>query len=423
MSTTRRLSTFLGVALLVAATLFGCSLLLRDGSEQSGWHIKLNIGNPVGAKAIAVNEYDVTALAVELYDPYGELIEEISWQAADGQQAYLIPVSEQGQYEIFVTHISEEDGEIVEAEESALFNIQAMVITVIDIIPGCIGTINVEPGDEAGLTAEEIHEGAMAAMTALWDATAPLYKGSTAFPAGVTIDDSNFSDEAGGGILIVTFTNYTLPESEVTVNDEITLDITFPEDLLGTLAESISGSVSLSGLPGEIVDIDLIMTMEMEDAPFWDTLQWSGTITVDGQEADVDQVMTEWLAMVLEEVSLEDGTITVRVTGAYDHNDAYFYYAVGATGADLSDPSNWLGVAPTDPIIVGGTVECITVDVGTDDPATFTGGESYDVAGLIDVDLDSSPTSGDYIFGLETVVVDGDTTLRLVYPTDFTLVP
>ena len=423
MSTIKRLSTFLGIAFLVAATLFGCSLLLRDGSEQSDWHIKLNIGNPADAKAIAVNEYDVTALAVELYDPYGELIEEISWQVADGQQSYLIPISEQGQYEIFVTHISDENGKTVEAEESALFNIQAMVITVIDIIPGCIGTINVEPGAQDGLSAEELYECAMAAMMAFWEATAPLYQGSDEFPAGVTVDDSNFSEELLGGIIIVTFTNYTLPDSDVTVNGEIIMDVTFPPSLLGDLEMVLSGSVNLSSLPGETVDIDLTLTMFMEDAPYWQTLQWSGTITVDGQEADVDQVMTGWLAMVLEEVSLEDGTITVRVTGAYDHNNAYFYYAVGTTEADLSDPSNWLGVAPTDPIIVSGTVECITVDVGTDDPATFTGGESYDVAGLIDVDLDSSPTSGDYIFGLETVVVNGDTVLELFYPADFTLVP
>ena len=148
MATTKKVLLLAGAALLAMATLFGCSLLLRDGSEQSDWHIKLNINDPSAAKGITVNEYDVTALAVEVYDPNGELIEEISWQVADGQQSYLIPVSEQGQYEIFVTHISDENGKIVEAEESALFNIQAMVITVIDIIPGCIGVINVSGGGE-----------------------------------------------------------------------------------------------------------------------------------------------------------------------------------------------------------------------------------------------------------------------------------
>jgi hypothetical protein len=121
----------------------------------------------------------------------------------------------------------------------------------------------------------------------------------------------------------------------------------------------------------------------------------------------------------------EDGTITVRVTGADAHNGAYFYYAVGASGDDLSDPADWLGVAPTDPTIAGGTVECITVDVGTYDPVTFTGGESYDAIGLIDADLDGDITQGiDYVTDpVRTVVVNGDTTLELVYPTEFVVVP
>jgi hypothetical protein len=119
----------------------------------------------------------------------------------------------------------------------------------------------------------------------------------------------------------------------------------------------------------------------------------------------------------------EHGTIAVRVTGADAHNGAYFYYAVGAAGDDLSDPANWLGVAPTNPTITGGTVECITEETGTNNIVTFTGGESYDASGIIDADLSGDLTSNDYSFGPETIVVDGDTTLELVYPTDFTLVP
>jgi hypothetical protein len=148
MSKTRKLLLITGSVVLALFILFGCSLLFRDGSEQSGWHIKLNINPQAAAKAINVTEHDVTGLAIEVYDPFGVLIEEISWLAEEDQQSYLIPVEDQGEYEIVVTHISDENGETVEAEESALFNIQAMVITVIEIIPGCIGTINVEPDEE-----------------------------------------------------------------------------------------------------------------------------------------------------------------------------------------------------------------------------------------------------------------------------------
>ena len=39
----------------------------------------------------------------------------------------------------------------------------------------------------------------------------------------------------------------------------------------------------------------------------------------------------------------EDGTITVRLTGADAHNGKGLFCAVGATGDDLNDPANWLG--------------------------------------------------------------------------------
>jgi hypothetical protein len=125
-----------------------------------------------------------------------------------------------------------------------------------------------------------------------------------------------------------------------------------------------------------------------------------------------------------EAAAASDGTITVRVTGADAYNGKYFYYAVGTAGSDLGNPANWIGVAPTSPTIAGGTVECLTEAYGGGGvPATFTGGESYDAAGMIDVDLSGTSTSGDYSFGPDTVLVDGDTMLGLVYPTDFAIVP
>jgi hypothetical protein len=51
------------------------------------------------------------------------------------------------------------------------------------------------------------------------------------------------------------------------------------------------------------------------------------------------------------------------------------------------------------------------------------GNKDYDASGILDVDNSGTPTSGDYLFGPTTVVVDGDTILDLVYPTDFTAMP
>jgi hypothetical protein len=417
---------FSGTALLVIVMLFGCAQLFWNGPQQDGWYIQLNIGDP-GAKAIDVDEYDVTEVDVAIYAPGEELpLWGVTWYAQDPPLSERIPVSQEGQYRIEVTHVSDNNGEPVEAEESATFNIKAMIITVIDIIPGCIGTIEIEPGTEGGPSAEEVNECALTVMTALWEAMAPLYEGSDEFPPGIAFDFSNFKDPGDGeppfgGILIVTFTDFSPSGSDVTINGDVAIDITFPQDLLGTLEEAISASLSVSCLAGETVDIDLTLLMFMEDAPYWNTLEWDGSIAVNGQEANVDQVMSDWKAMVIDETTSTDGTITVRVTGADAHNGSGFYYAVGAEGDDLSVPANWLGIAPTNPTIADGTVECITVVVGTNDPKTFTGGESYDVSGIIDVDDSGDLSLGDYIFGPDTVIVDGETTLELVYPTDFTL--
>ncbi len=126
---------------------FGCSLLLRDASgvpASDGWYIKLQIKAPAASKGITVTEYQVTDLQIEVRDPEDAVLQTIDWEAADGAKSYLIPVNQLGEYEIAVTHVGQKNGQSVEATESATFNIQAMVITVIDITPGCIGVIKVE---------------------------------------------------------------------------------------------------------------------------------------------------------------------------------------------------------------------------------------------------------------------------------------
>jgi hypothetical protein len=137
-----------GIALLVLFTIFSCFFLPTDDFTKDGWYIKLNIDPASGSKAINVTEYTVTELLIKVYDPDEQLIQTVHWYAGDGSQSYLIPVGEQGQYEIQITHIGEKNGDDYEVSESAVFNMQAMTITVIDIVPGFIGEINIEPGDE-----------------------------------------------------------------------------------------------------------------------------------------------------------------------------------------------------------------------------------------------------------------------------------
>ena len=140
-----------GLALLIVFMVSGCSFLLKNDTytlEDDGWYIKLNIDRPLTSKAITVSEYDVTGLAIEVRGPNDEVIQTIDWKAEESSKTYLIPVEQQGEHEIIITHISNDNGEVVEAKESATFYMQAMVITVIDITPGLIGLINIEAGAE-----------------------------------------------------------------------------------------------------------------------------------------------------------------------------------------------------------------------------------------------------------------------------------
>ena len=73
----------------------------------------------------------------------------------------MIPVKQQGEHHIEVTHFGERDGEQVQATESAAFSIQAMKITVIDVVPGCIGMIRVvgeEPSGGGGTISGRVYD-------------------------------------------------------------------------------------------------------------------------------------------------------------------------------------------------------------------------------------------------------------------------
>ena len=158
------------IVLASLALLLGGALLLQTGCPQplaergrdlAGWQIQLNVQAPVSAMAIEVSEYEVTGLLIELYDPQGELLRTIEWEATEGPRSYTIAVQEREQYEISVTHYGQKDGRRVEATECAEFNIQAMRITVINVVPGAIGVIGIEPGESVP---EEFD------LTGYWDA-------------------------------------------------------------------------------------------------------------------------------------------------------------------------------------------------------------------------------------------------------------
>ena len=83
MSIVKRVLGSASIVLLALAMLFGCARLFWDAPDGNGWYIRLNIGNP-GAKAIGVDEYDVTGLSISVYDPDEQLLDAFDWEAAEG---------------------------------------------------------------------------------------------------------------------------------------------------------------------------------------------------------------------------------------------------------------------------------------------------------------------------------------------------
>lgn len=134
--------------------------------------------------------------------------------------------------------------------------------------------------------------------------------------------------------------------------------------------------------------------------------------------------MLVFLAGCTDGATADDGTITLRVTNADAHNGVDVYCACVASGDDMNDPANYLGDG-NGPTITGGIAETLFYDVATvTTPVVFTGGESYDIGGIIDADGSADYTGGDYFIDpLKTVVVDGDMIVEVVYPTDFTQAP
>ncbi len=106
--------------------------------------IRLQIRAPDASKGITVGDFQVTLLEIQVRDPEAEVLKTIEWEAKHGPRFYLIPVKEPGEHEIEVTHFGQRDGEAVEAVDTVVFDVPAKEVTVIDVVPGCIGVIRIE---------------------------------------------------------------------------------------------------------------------------------------------------------------------------------------------------------------------------------------------------------------------------------------
>jgi len=135
----RKLWLLGSLAILALLSAAGCPLELK----KAGF-IRLQIDPTGSSKGIAVADFEVTGLRIRVRDAAGKIMETIDWAAIEGPRSYLVPVKQGGEYEIEVIHFGEHEGEAVQTTEREAFEVQAMRITMIHIVPGCIGLIRID---------------------------------------------------------------------------------------------------------------------------------------------------------------------------------------------------------------------------------------------------------------------------------------
>jgi hypothetical protein len=134
-----------GLAVVTLALILGCSLATEK--VQTGTGVELFIGNTGLSRLLTVVEYDVTSLDIVLRN--GEVeIYSFTWYPYSSNSRIFIPILTAGTFDIDVTHHGEKDGETISVTENAKFRIKLGIITLIKIVPGMVGVIDVEPVEE-----------------------------------------------------------------------------------------------------------------------------------------------------------------------------------------------------------------------------------------------------------------------------------
>ncbi len=127
------------LAMLVLFAGAGCPLL----PEVIGF-IELQIDTAGASKGVTGGDFQVTCLAILVRTFEDEILRTIEWEAEDGARSYLIPAKEPGEHKIEVTHFGQRDGVAAEAVDTAFFDVREREVTVIEVVPGCIGVIRIE---------------------------------------------------------------------------------------------------------------------------------------------------------------------------------------------------------------------------------------------------------------------------------------
>jgi hypothetical protein len=134
-----------GLAVLTLLIISSCSLASQD--VMTGIGVSLYIDDDSLSRYISAKEFDVTSLDIAIKDGDTTLFE-VTWTPYGDWNRKFIPLLYGGSFDIEVTHHGEKAGETVSVTESAKFRYNAGIITIIRIVPGMVGVINIEPGEE-----------------------------------------------------------------------------------------------------------------------------------------------------------------------------------------------------------------------------------------------------------------------------------
>jgi hypothetical protein len=140
MKTMARRVGLLVLAVLIVVSLGSCLYEIQGPFRQTRLVLAIYDGN----RGVTVEDYEVTALFIQIIGPDGDVIDTVDWVPDDGQLQHVVQIHVPGDHQIAVTHTGEREGEIIQATETVDFSIRAFTITVIGVIPGMIGSVTVD---------------------------------------------------------------------------------------------------------------------------------------------------------------------------------------------------------------------------------------------------------------------------------------
>jgi hypothetical protein len=193
-------------------------------------------------------------------------------------------VTSQGDYELIVTHIGEQNGVIVEVVESAIVTIEAMRINVIEIIPGFVGEVFIEPGGgEVGPDYAEVEAILQIVFGAPYAQRDLLYVVDTPEGPAFTVPDGSFTLSPSQVSIFVEYSEEGKPYSVSGTGEAISIIQTS----VGMDIESIYNLTIEGGSVSVFVGTAFISaTMDFSGGGVTDATI-TGTATADGVEYDI----------------------------------------------------------------------------------------------------------------------------------------